>query len=463
MHPDGSLLIAPAPICLADLLAMNVNIETTSALRRKLTIELEPAEISRELDRAYNELKRSVQLKGFRPGRAPRALLERFFGDQVRGDVIQKLVKEYTDRALDENDLKPVVDPEIVTEESDLKKAQLRFIATFDLKPELVVRDYEGLKVPKAKIEVNESEVDAALERLRERHATLKKVEGREVVEEGDFVVASFEGFEDGKPIPETKMEDRLVQAAAKVLAHGLDEVLRGAQIGAEVRKSRSYPADYAEKDIAGKSVEWRASVKEIFTRVLPDIDDEFAKDQGQYQNLSELRAAVREGLERQAQQEADAHARQGLLDLILERNPVEVPESLTAREQRTLEAETVMALESAGVPHEAALDRARQNPEDLKVRAEKRAKAGLIVDAMADQERVEVSEDEVADRVAAIVTQSGRQRERAAEFYSHEENRAALKISMKREKTLDLLLTRAQSESAPESGAPAGETPSGG
>ena len=439
---------------------MNVNIETTSALRRKLTIELEPTEIKQELDRAYNDLKRTVMLKGFRPGRAPRPLLERFFGDQVRGDVIQKLVKEYTGRALDENDLKPVVEPEIVTEESDLKKAQLRFSATFDLKPTLVVRDYEGLKVPTAKIEVNEAEVDSALERLRERHATLKKVEGREIVEEGDFAVATFEGFENDKPIAETKMEDRLVHVASNVLAHGLDEVLRGAQMGVEVRKSRSYPEDYVEKDIAGKNVEWRATVKEIFTRILPEIDDEFAKDQGQYQNLAELRAAVREGLEKQAQQEADARARQGLLDLIVERNPVEVPESLITRDQRALEAETMMALESAGIPHEAAIERALQNPDDLKARAEKRAKSGLIVDAIAEQEKVEISDDELADRVAAIVTQSGRQRERAAEFYGHEENRRALKISMVREKTLDLLLSRAQSENDGSKEAPTGETP---
>src|SRR5437660_258699 len=100
---------------------MNVNIENPSALRRKLTIELEAGEINRELDRTYNELRRSVQLKGFRPGHAPRPLLERFFGDQVRGDVIQKLIKEYTEKALDEHDLKPIVQPEIVTEESDLK------------------------------------------------------------------------------------------------------------------------------------------------------------------------------------------------------------------------------------------------------------------------------------------------------------------------------------------------------
>jgi trigger factor len=438
---------------------MNVNIESNSALRRKMTIELEPVEINRELDRAYNELKRSVQIKGFRPGRAPRTMLERLFGDQVRGDVIQKLVKEYTGKALEEHDLKPVVQPEIVTEESDLKKAQLRFSAVFDLKPDLVVKDYHDLKVPRATIEVGEPEVDAAMERLRERNATLKKVEGREIVEQGDFVVAEFEGFENGKPIPETKIEDRLLRVSKEVLAHGLDEVLTGAHVSAEVRRSRSYPAEYNEKDLAGKSVEWHASVKEIYSRVLPEIDDEFAKDQGAYQNLAELRAAVRQDLERHAQQEADTRARQGLLDLILERNPVEVPESLLAREQRSIETETAMALEAAGMPREAAYERARQDPGEMKTRAEKRARAALIVDAIADQESIEVSDDDVAARVAAIVTQSGRQREQAAEIYSHEETRTALKATMRREKTLESLLSRAQSEPAE---TPAGETPGG-
>lgn len=442
---------------------MNVNIETTSALRRKMTVELEPAEISRELDRAYNDLKRSVQLKGFRPGHAPRNLLERFFGDQVRGDVIQKLVREYTEKALVENSLKPVAEPEIVTEESDLAKAQFRFSATFDLKPELVVKDYQDLKVPKATIEVGEQEVDAALERLRERNATLKKIEGRNLVQEGDFVVAAFEGFEDGKPVAGTKFDDRIVRVAKQTLAHGLDEVLAGAEVGTEVRKTRSYPADYAEQDVAGKNVEWRALVKDIYERVLPLLDDEFAKDQGEFQDLAELRAGVRKDLERHAAEEADARARQGLLDLIIERNPVEVPESLIAREQRSLEAETAAALEAAGMAHEAALERARQDPEETKSRAEKRARSALIVDAIADQEGVEITDDEVADRVGAIVTQSGgRQRERLAEFYSREENRGALKQAMRREKTLDRLLVRAQSEA--ESGAerPTGETPAG-
>lgn len=434
---------------------MNVNIENTSALRRKLTIELEPDEITRELDRAYGDLRRSVQLKGFRPGHAPRPLLERFFGDQVRGDVIQKLVKEYTQKALDENNLKPVVEPEIVTEETDLKKT-LKFSAVFDLKPEIVVKDYQDLKVPTANVEVGEQDVDAALERLRERHGTLKKVEGREIVEADDFVVAGFEGYEDGKPLEGMKFEDRLIRVSKETLAHGLDEVLMGAQTGVEVRKGHTYEPDYSEKELAGKTIEWHATVKEIYTRVLPDLDDEFAKDQGEYKDLAELRAAVRHDLEEHAKEEADARARQGLLDLIIERNPIDVPESLIAREERALEAELALTYEAGGMPREEALAQARGESEELKARAEKRARSALIVDAVANQENVEVSDEEVGERVARMVTQSGRQRDRVAEFYSREENRAALKESMRREKTLDVLLKRAQEPSEVSDDAPA-------
>lgn len=431
-----------------------------SAFGRKITIEREAAEIGRELDRAYNEFKRSVQLKGFLKSHAQRSLLERFFGDQVRGDVIQKLVREYTGKALEENDLKPVVAPEIVTEQTDLKNAQLRFSAVFDLKPDLVVKEYQDLKVPAALIEVGEAEVDAALERLRERHATLKKVEGRDTVEEGDFVVAAFEGFENGKAITGTKIEDRLLRVSKDTLAHGLDEVLRGSQVGAQIRKQRGYAADYAEKDLAGKEVEWHATVKEIYVRVLPDIDDEFAKDQGEFQDLAGLRAAVRKDLERHARQEADGRARQGLLEMIVERNPFELPESLTAYELRAMEAETLSALEGAGIPHEAAMERIRQqDAEEMKTRAEKRARASLVIDAIASQENIEVSDDDVANRIGMLVTQSGRQRERVAEFYSHEENRAALKTTMRREKTLDHLINRAQSEGAAAAGSPGKES----
>jgi trigger factor len=424
---------------------MNVNIETPSALRRKVTIELEPDEIKRELDRAYNQLKRSVQLKGFRPGRAPRNLLERFFGDQVRGDVIQKLQKEYTDKALEENELQPVVEPEVVTEESDLKKPQVRFTAIFDLKPQIEVRDYHDLKVPKAAVEVTEDQVEQALERLRERSASLRRIE-RKIVQPGDYVLASFEAFENEKPLPNSKFEERVVRVSGDELRHGLDELLAGLELGSELRKHRSYPADYYEPDLAGKTVEWRVKASDIYERVLPELDDEFAKDQGEYQSLTELRAAMRRELERRASEEADTRARQGLLDLIIERNPVEVPESLIVREQRNLELEAAAALESLGMSREAALARARQDQEDLKAKAEKRARSALIVDAIATQENIEVSDDQVADRVAALVTQgSGHQRERLAEFYSHPENREALAQVMRREMTLDRLLSRAQ------------------
>jgi len=435
---------------------MNVNIENASALRRKVTIELEPDEIKRELDRSYNELRRTVHLKGFRPGHAPRQLLERFFGDQVRGDVIQKLIKESTEKVLAEHELKPVAEPEIVTEETDLSKA-LRFSAVFDIKPAIVIKDYQELKVPRPRIEVSEQEVEAALENLRQRLAPIKKVTERNVVEAGDLVITEIEGFDEGKSIPGSKVEARLLEVSDRTLAHGLHEVLIGAEVGTPVHKVRSYNAEYKEPDLAGKTVEWRATVKDIYRRELPVLDDEFAKDHGECQTLDELRAKLRERLLEQAREQADARVRQGLLDLVMERNPIEIPESLVARERQALEAEMAAMLEAGGMTHEDALERVRQNREELAPRAEKRARGGLIVDALADQEAVEVSDDEVADRVARLVTQSG-ERERTARFYAQPENLAALKHSMRREKTLRMLLDRAQFEDRDET-APAQES----
>ncbi|MGH7925834.1 MAG: trigger factor [Candidatus Binatus sp.] len=429
---------------------MNVNIEEPNSLRRKLTIEVEPDEIKHELDRAYNELKRGVVLKGFRPGHAPRNLLERFFGEQVRGEVVQKLVEEYTKKALEEHHLKPVVAPEIVTEQTDLQKdLALKFSATFDLRPKVEVKDYEGLKVPESRVEVTDQEVEEAIARFRERQATLKKIEDRTVVEDGDYALASVEAFEDGKPLSSTKPDDRLVEVSERALAHGVFEALKGSEIGMEKRISKTYAADYSQKELAGKTIEWRAMPKELYRRELPTVDDDFAKDLGD-ENLDAFRTRVRSELLAHARQEADARVRQGLLDLVIERNPVELPESLVARELSAMESELHQTLEAGGLSHADAGERVKQSAEDLKTRAEKRARTGLIVDALAEQEKIEVDDEELGERVAGIVTQSGRNRDRAAEFYRKEDNREALRQTMRREKALDFILKRAKHEDAP-------------
>ena len=424
---------------------MNINIETPSELRRKVTIEVEPSEITQELDKAYNELKRGVVLRGFRPGRAPRLLLERFFGEQVRGEVIEKLVKEYTTKALEENDLKPIVPPEIVTEEADLKKS-LKFSATFDLRPKIVVKDYEGLKVPEAPVEVTDQQVEEAIEHVRERAASLKKVEDRTVVKDGDFVLASVEAFSDGKPLSSVRSEDRLIEASKKALAHGVDEALIGAEIGKPSKAEKKYGDDYAQKDLAGKTVEWRANVKEIYRREVPKLDDEFAKDQGS-DNLAAFRDRVRADLLEHAKREADARVRNGLLDLVIERNPIDLPESLVTREVAAMESDLRKTLESGGLSHEDADARVKETAEDIRNRAEKRARTGLIVDALADQEKIAVDDEELGNRIAGIVTGSGRNRDRAAEFYRDDANREALRSTIRRDKTLDFLLSRAKRE----------------
>jgi trigger factor len=192
--------------------------------------------------------------------------------------------------------------------------------------------------------------------------------------------------------------------------------------------------------------VEWRAQVKEIYQRVLPALDDEFAKDNGTA-DMAELRRKVRDDLQRHARAEADARVRQGLLELVIERNPIEVPESLVQRETQAMEEELSSTLRAGGLPQEQVAEQVKNAADDLKRRAEKRARTALILDALADQEKIQVSDEDLGDRVAKLVTEAGHARDRAAEFYRHEENREVLRGTMRREKTLDLLLERAQRE----------------
>jgi trigger factor len=195
--------------------------------------------------------------------------------------------------------------------------------------------------------------------------------------------------------------------------------------------------------------------VKEIYKRDLPPLDDDFAKDQGDIQNLAELRERIRTDLLAHAQSEADSRARQGLLEMVLDRNQIEVPESLTAREHRAMESELESTLRQGGLGNEDIAERIK-GMEELKTRAHKRASSGLVLDALAEQEKVEINDDELAERIGAIMRQAGtKNRERFSEFYANEENREGLRNTMRREKVLDQLLTRAKGGAPEASEAP--------
>jgi trigger factor len=427
---------------------MNINLESPSDLRRKLTIELGAEEIERELDQAYRELGRQVRLKGFRPGRAPRRLLERFFGDQVRGEVMQKLIRESTEKALADHALKPAVDPEIVTEEADFPKL-LRFAAVFDLKPEIVVKDYQGWDLAPQPVEVREEEIAEVLEGLRRSHAPLKKVQERSEVEAGDLALVQVTAQADGRPLSEVSGEPQLVEIAEGALRHGLFELMKGARLGEPKHLTKSYPDDYGEPHLRGRTIEWTVVVKDILYRELPALDDDFARDLGTFESLAQLREQTRQTLLAQAKERALEQARQQALKLLLERNPVEAPASMVAREAARIEAEVVARLRAEGLGEEEALERVRGRREELNDLAAKRVRERLIVDALAAQENIEVSDDELAARVARMVSESGRERERVARFYAREENRLGLRAALRHEKALQWLVEHSQPRDA--------------
>jgi trigger factor len=442
---------------------MNVTVESASnesasTLRRRVIVDLGREEVAQKLSSAYDELRRTVRLKGFRPGRVPQKLIQRFFGDQVRADVTAQLIREYTDKALKEVGLQPVAAPQIITEQAALADG-LRFSAVFDVMPEIALKDYRDLNVTLEAAQPAEQEVEAALLELRQRQATLRKVQGRESVEPGDFVLARLEARVGDKPLPGFGSEPKLIEVSPTALPADLADLLTGAQRNQPFERVMSHPAGHPVAALAGKTVAWSVEVNELFGRELPELDDAFARDLGAYQSVAELRAATRQRLAEQAEAAALSRARLELLDRIVERNPVELPESLVEMELAVLVREREQQAEDREQARQPAADATAIAPErqgELRSQAEKQARRALIVDALARELNVEVSDDELAGRVAEIVRAAGRERQAVADYYAREENRVRLRGAMRREKALDALLRPGGADPPAPSQAPA-------
>ncbi len=273
---------------------MESTVEDLSPVKKKIGVALPPEEVRAEIDEAYRGLQRRARIKGFRPGKVPRQVLERYYGEQVQSEVIGKLIQESYARALEEHRLHAIARPEIVAEEVR-PEAGLRYSATIEIKPEFEVRDYAGLEVERRVVPVEDAEVDEQIERLRQSLAQMARREDRDTVESGDLVEIAYTGVVEGRVLKGASAESRVIEIGSQTFPPPFEERLVGARRGASIHIDVAYPAHHRSAEIAGKTVTFRVEVKEIGEKVLPALDDEFAKDHGECASLAELRDKVRD------------------------------------------------------------------------------------------------------------------------------------------------------------------------
>jgi trigger factor len=382
---------------------MQVTVEDLSSVKKILHIEVPEDEVIRELNNAYNHLKKTAKIKGFRPGKAPRSVIERLFRKDVHGDVSSKLLQDSFVAALKETELNVIGKPEISPPPLE-EKGPYKYDATVEVKPEIADIDFMGLTLKKVLYRVTDEEMDAQLKMLQKNLTKQQPVTEDRPVKEGDFVLIDYEGFEDGKPYVETqKTENFTMKIGAGSISKTLDEKMIGMKPGEEKDISINFPVDHFNPKLANHNISFHIKLKEIREEILPEIDDEFAKKMGNYETLEDLKKAITDNLNQGYQKRTEQELNEQIYKGLIERCEFELPEAMIEYELDGIieEIEKTLtyynkSMESEGMTRETLAEKHRET-------AEKKVRRHLILDKIIGQEQLTLSDQELDDGFAEM------------------------------------------------------------
>jgi len=380
--------------------------ETTSSTRREIQVEIPVAEVKRETESLIQKYQKLARIPGFRRGHVPASVIRQRFSEDLKSEVVEALVPRYFRKEADKQGLIPVSQPQVT--DLHLKDNEpLRFKASFEVMPEVKVEGYKELRAEKAEITVTDEEVEKSLAGIREQHATYTSVEGRPLAD-GDYAQVSLDGQPkdgDGKPV---HMDEIMVEIAGKDTMPEFTENLRGASAGDERVFDVVYAQDAAEQRLAGKTFTYTVKVQSIKQKTLPELDDQFATQLGEFKTLDEVRQRIREGMEAERKHTAEHEAKDKLVAELVKRSEFEVPEALVDRQIDVRLERGLRALAAQGMKAE---DIKKMDLNRLRVGQREQAlqevKASLLLDKIAEEEKIEVSDEEVNAEIEALANQS--------------------------------------------------------
>ncbi len=419
---------------------MKAELTDINDTRKDLKVEIPTDIVNEGIDRIARDYSKRARVPGFRPGKAPARIIKQRYKSEILHDLMHDLIPRAVDDALRERGMEALDTPDIRDVNVD-ENQPLTFTASFDTVPPFETGDYASLSLTRPINVVAEEAVDQALQRLRDRAARYEPVEGRGV-EDGDTVTVDLRRKDAQGQTDEHK--DVAIELGAKANPPGLDEQLLGLTPDATKTFMLHYPSDYAITELADQDVEYAVSVKSVKRRVLPELDDEFAKDLGDFENLAALRARVREDLEHEARHAAERELRSGLMQQIAKRLPFDVPASLVEREiDRRIEDFARRMMEQGIDPRQAGVDwqAFRQSQRDPATEA---AASALYLDQLARQERLEATQDEIEQEVSRYAERTGRTPAAVRAALEKEQGLSRIAVGIRREKSIEFLLARA-------------------
>lgn len=421
---------------------MNVKIEDISSVRKKLSIEVPEQTVTEQIGKAYQKIGKTAKVKGFRPGKVPQAMLEKYYGAQMEEQVLTKLINDTYFKALVEHKIAAISDPEIV-ENSPLEKGKpFAFEALVEVRPEVVAKDYAGLTLKKEKAVFDEKVITERIEELRTSRAELQP-SAAEVAAEGDFAVLDFEGFVNGTPFQGGQAEGHQLELGSGSFIPGFEDQVVGMKLGEAKEVAVTFPENYGNKDLAGQPAIFKVVLHELKTKVAPALDDEFAKGFG-LESVDELKEKLRESHQKQDLSRIDGDLRERLVSELIKRNPIEVPESMVKSQLEYMLGNVKQRMQSQGMTMEMLGMNEASFGQMYRDTAVQQVQGSLILAAVARQEKIAVEPTEIDGKLEEIAGMANAPLDAVKKYYASDENRRGLMAQIVEEKAVRLLLDQA-------------------
>jgi trigger factor len=423
---------------------MQVSVQKLSPVLLELSVQVDAARVSEEVDKAYNMVARTAKVRGFRPGKAPRSVLVQMYGPRISRDVAQRLVDETYSKAVSQHNVQAVSQPAIESREIQ-QNQPFSYKARVEVLPEITAVTFDGFKVKKPKAEVTDALVDAELLKLRRQVATLEPIKGERGARKGDIAIVDFDVEVAGKPVADANARDLQVELGQGNLLPGIEDGLIGKKNGETAETTVDMPASHPHPGLRGKKATIKIVLKDIKERVIPELDDELAKDLGDFASLEELKKNVTEQLAAQLKEQAETKVAEQLVEALVAANTVDVPPSLVERQAQMTEQELLMQARRTGQPGNIPQELRNSIIRDSEVKV----RAGLLMAAIAKQEQIKIGDAEIEKGIEELAAQSGKNVAKVRAEYRDAKKREMLVGMILENKVLDIIEAKANIEEA--------------
>jgi trigger factor len=424
---------------------MQITVEDLSSVKKKINFEIPSERVSAEIDKAYEKIRKNAALKGFRKGKAPQSVIEKHYSDVMADDVLRTLFNEAYYKALVDHKVTPASHPELESDEI-VRGDSLKFSATVEVIPEIDSVDYKGLTATRELFVADPTKVEKRLDQIRENMAEYSPAEAGTAAVQGDMVSIDFTGSIDGVPFEGGHGEDAQLQLGSGQFIPGFEDQIVGMIAGDQKDITVTFPADYHSTDLAAQEATFAINLKEIKNKKLPELDDDFAGELGDFETIEQVRVKMAESIEKQEKDRIEGDMREQLMQALVEKNPLQVPESLIDRQLDLMLENAKKRLESQGMNLSMmGMDEDRYKA-DFRDIAEQKVKSSLLVSALASKEALKVEEADIDAQLKKIAEENGQDFDKLREFYKNNKQAGeTLNDYLIDEKVFSLLISNAE------------------